>query len=68
MKPFTLNKVIRRTVIIKSSDLAIADAEWVLAFGLDGVRIRRRGAAKESAMHLSWRSVIGHALIHKGTK
>jgi len=66
VKPFTANKVLRRSIVIKSSDRAIADSEWVLSLGLEGVRIRRLNSPKHTALHLSWRSIIGHALIHKG--
>src|SRR5574341_17098 len=58
-------KVIKRVVKIRSSDRAIADAEWGLALSEAGVRIWRLGHLSEGTMHLSWRSVIGHALIHR---
>lgn len=68
MKPFTANKVIRRTVKIKASDRALPDTEWVLSLDGQGVRIRRLGTSKHDNVYLSWRSVIGHALIHHQRK
>lgn len=68
MKQFTPNKVIRRSITIRSCDRALADAEWVLALDQGGVRIRRLGEHKSAQMYLTWRSVIGHALIHKGVR
>lgn len=68
MKQFTPNKVIRRTVRIRASDRALPDVDWVLALDGQGVRIRRLGESKHAQMYLTWRSVIGHALIHKGVR
>jgi hypothetical protein len=68
MKPFTLGKVIRRTVKIKASDRALPDTEWVLSFDSQGVRVRRLGESKHSQSYLSWRSVIGHSLIHRNLR
>ena len=65
MRAFTPGKVIKRVVKIKSSDRAIADAQWIVAMDETGVRIKRFGSHGEGSMHLSWRSVIGHALIHR---
>lgn len=62
-KPFTPNKVLRRAVTFKSSDRAIPDAEWIVSLTGAGVRAHRRGRRGES-WFLSWRSVLGHALIH----
>lgn len=67
MKPFHPTKILRRTVKIKSSDRTLADAEWVLTLGAAGVSIKRLGA-HGAGMRLSWRSVIGHALIHRGER
>lgn len=68
MKKFTPGKRVSRTVKIRSCDRALRDAEWVLCFSENGLSIRRLGERAESAMNLSWRSVIGHALIHRGAK
>lgn len=65
MKAFTPGKIVRRVIKIRSSDRAIADAEWVLSFGEKGLGIRRAGARTSETFHLSWRSVIGHAVIHR---
>lgn len=62
MKPIT--KTVRRTVTIRSSDRAISDAEWILEIGPSGIGIRRFGE-KHRPYFLSWRSIIGHALIHR---
>ena len=67
-RPFRPNKVIKRTVVIKSCDRAISDAPWVVAMSASGVRIRREGARLEDSYQLSWRSVISHALIHNTRK
>jgi hypothetical protein len=64
MQEFT--KTIERVVKIRSSDRAISDAEFILSIGPSGIRIRRRCEPIETAMMLSWRSVISHALIHLG--
>lgn len=64
MKPFT--KTIRRVVKIRSSDRAMPDRDFVIVIGPSGLTIREFGAPKEDGMGLSWRSVIGHVLIHKG--
>lgn len=64
MKLFTPGKKISRVVKIRSSDRALRDAEFVLTFSENGLDIRRSGAREE--IHLSWRSVVSHALIHKG--
>lgn len=60
------SKTIERVVKIRSCDRALADKVWVLSLGPSGIRIRRHGEPAETAMHLSWRSVISHALIHLG--
>jgi hypothetical protein len=64
MKTFRPGKVIRRTIKIRSSDRAISDAEWVLSMSEGGLRFRRLGERKDEERHLSWRSIIGHGLIH----
>jgi len=63
VKHFPLNKVLRRLVVIKSSDRAIAPAKWVVEIGLGGVRFYRL-RQRDEVWSLSWRSVIGHALVH----
>jgi hypothetical protein len=65
MKLFKPGKVIKRVVKIRSSDKAIADAEWIVALDGAGVRIKRFGAHGEGTMFLTWRSIVGHCLIHK---
>ena len=60
MKRFT--KILKRVVIIRSVDPALSHAPWYLEVGPRGVSIRRKG--EHSTFHLSWRSIIGHALIH----
>ena len=62
MKQFHATKVIRRSVTIKSSDRALPNREWVLTMGAFGVEIRKMGSKEKR--RLSWRSIIGHALIH----
>lgn len=57
-------KEIERQIKIRSSDRAISDCEWVLTMGESGVHMRRLGEREEEAHFLSWRSIIGHALIH----
>lgn len=63
MKHFTLGKVIRREITIRSSDRALPNTDWILTFSEKGVEIRRKGK-KEERFVLSWRSVISHAIIH----
>lgn len=65
MKGFRPGKVIKRVVKIRSSDRAISDAEWILAISEHGIRIRRLGDRQDGSFGVSWRSVIGHALIHR---
>jgi len=65
VKNFTPGKALRRIVKIRSSDRSIADAEWILSISESGVRIRRKGDRLEGAFAVSWRSIIGHALIHR---
>lgn len=65
MKKFTPGKVIKRVVKIRASDRAIADAEWIIAISEGGIRIRRLGDRAEGSFGCTWRSVIGHALIHR---
>jgi hypothetical protein len=62
MQPFT--RTIDRVVSIKASDPALEDTEWVIHIGPEGLSVRRRGEGAESAIPLTWRSIIGHALIH----
>lgn len=64
MKEFSKTKVIRRHVKIRSFDRALADADWVLTFTASGVRIRRLHERKADEKFLSWRSVIGHRVMH----
>jgi len=61
---FPKDKTIYREVTIKSSDPAIEDATWVLGFSINGMTIRRKG--EQDQLRLSWRSIVGHALIHRG--
>lgn len=61
MKTFT--KRLRRLVRIPSSDRAIPTAEWVLELDDRGVQLHRLGHRRES-WRLTWRQVIGHALLH----
>jgi hypothetical protein len=68
MKSFVKRKCIRRLIKIKSSDRALPDTEWILTFTENGLRVRRLGEHKEHEMAISWRSVIGHVLIHRGVK
>jgi hypothetical protein len=55
-----------RKLVVKASDRAIADAEWLLTMGPEGVEMRKLGDDEE--YFLSWRSIIGHALIHRAKK
>jgi hypothetical protein len=66
MKPFTPGKRVSRVVKIKSCDRALADGEFILTFSENGLSVRRRGARKTDGLNLSWRSIVGHVLIHKG--
>lgn len=63
MKAFHPTKLFKRIVKIRSSDRAIADAQWVLTFGISGIIMHKLGHRSES-WRLSWRSVISHALVH----
>ena len=64
MKDFT--KTLKRRVKIRSSDRAMADRTFVITIGPSGLTVREFGAPKEDGMSVSWRSIIGHVLIHKG--
>jgi hypothetical protein len=61
MKEF--EKRVRRKVIIPSDDPAIGDVAWHLDLGPDGVGMRRQRSKKDSRRFVSWRSVIGLAII-----
>lgn len=61
MKNF--DKRLKRQVTIRGSDPAIGNADWVLTLDGQGVRFHRLGHRSES-WGLSWRSVIGVALVH----
>lgn len=63
MKAFHPTKVFRRVVKIGSHDRSLPDREWILTIGSFGVEIRRM-SSRESPRRLSWRSIIGTALIH----
>ena len=65
MRVFHPTKVIRRAVTIKSSDRALPNSVWVLTISATGVNIHKLGH-KSKSYRLSWRSIIGHALIHRG--
>lgn len=60
MQKFT--RAIERTVKLRASDRALPNPEFVLTFQESGVTIRRKG--ESGNWFLSWRSVIGHAMIH----
>lgn len=62
MKDFHPNKVLRRHVRIKSSDPSIPAADWIVSLSGQGIHIRR--ARSSDAFRVSWRSVIGYALVH----
>lgn len=62
MKSFHPTKVIRRAVVIKASDRAIPAAEWSLTFSAGGVTMRKLHARESH--RLTWRSVIGYAVVH----
>jgi len=66
MKSFTKN--IRRYLKIRASDQAMADGEFVIQIGESGVKFKRFGEVKGRVWSLSWRSIIGHALIHGGSR
>ena len=67
MKEFRSDRVARRQIKIKSSDRAIADAVWALEIGVMGVSMWKKGQ-REDRYHLSWRSIVSHALIHSARK
>jgi hypothetical protein len=67
MKAFSPTKVIRRAIKIKSSDRAIADADWAIEISISGVRVHRLGHRSER-WGCSWRSVISHLLVHNARK
>lgn len=67
MREFRTDKVSRRQIKIKSSDRAIADAVWALEIGVMGVSMWRMGVRADDH-HLSWRSIISHALLHGAKK
>lgn len=62
---FPKNKTIFREVTIAAGDRGLPDQTFELGFGPNGLTIRRKGETG-SKKHLSWRQVIGHALIHCG--
>ncbi len=64
MKTFT--KTLRRLVTIRSCDPALPDGNFVVYLGPEGVAIRRMGESKERTRSLSWKSIVGTALIHQG--
>jgi hypothetical protein len=64
VKGFKPGKCVKRLIKIKSSDRAISDAEWVLTISASGVTMKRFGEHSHGQTHLSWRSIIGHSLIH----
>lgn len=55
-------KCIDREITIPSNDPGLDDATWILNLGPSGVTIRRKGESE--SVHLMWRQIIGHALIH----
>lgn len=61
MREFT--KGIRRLVRIPSRDPAIDEAEWIVACNTEGVFVRRLGAKKSEGRRITWRRVIGEALL-----
>jgi hypothetical protein len=67
MKAFPENKALRRVIKIKSSDRAIADAQFILEIGIFGVRWHRYGS-KSQRWQLSWRSILSHGLLHSCRK
>jgi hypothetical protein len=58
-----LKRAFRRLVTIRASDPAIKRSQWVLSFGPRGLTVRRYGTTEDSH-YLSWRSIIGYALVH----
>lgn len=66
MQHFRPGRRVSRAVTIHASDPDLPDTTWVLTFTADGLFIRRHGAPRRAALFLSWRSVVGHALIHRG--
>lgn len=58
-----LTKTIVRSVTLRASDPGLEDAQWVLRLQPEGVVVRRRGAPKETGRKISWRAVIGTALV-----
>ena len=57
-------RTIDRAITIPSNDPGLDDTEWVLTIGPSGVTSRRKGETE--SVHLTWRQIIGHALIHSG--
>jgi hypothetical protein len=42
------------------------DSTWIIEMGAEGVRVRRKFDPPTESYFVSWRSIIGHVLIHKG--
>jgi hypothetical protein len=52
-----------REVTMKASDPSVSDWRWVLRMTPDGVEMHR--VDEDGTFFLSWRSIIGHAMIHR---
>lgn len=61
---FPPNKVLFRDVVVKTPDRALPARTFVVGIDGQGVRVRRKGEKEESQTRLSWRTIIGLALIH----
>lgn len=59
-----LVKRLRRMVTVKAGSPEFEDAVWVLDMDPVSLSVRRLGASKGSAKRISWRGIIGMALVH----
>ena len=60
------DREITREITLKASDSAVADWRWVLEMSQGGVAMHR--VDEKEVYFLSWRSIIGHALIHRAVR
>lgn len=62
MKAFT--KTIKRSVELISGDRDLPNTVWIIAMGGNGIRLKKLGKSNKASLSLTWRQIIGHALIH----
>jgi len=63
MKEFSKEE--ERVVRVKAFDPALEDKSFVIAMDADGMSVRRLGGSGKP-MFVSWRSLVGIFLIHRG--